>query len=497
MADRETAAPDGSAFALAVPLLHLLWLPLALGLIGFFLYAVAGRIGYPYPLEWLEPATPDTVARILRGLPIYAAPSYEFVASMKTPLYYYVVAALSPVFGAELLAGRLVSAMATAGICSILWGCIRREGGSGIWALLGVALFVATYNISRQWYDIARLDTLFLLLLMAAVYALRFWRGGPGTAGAGLLLAAAYFTKQTVLLVAIPLLLALAVTAPRRAALAAVAFAVPVVIGMAVLHDATQGWSTFFLVEVPRYGELDPSVILSFWSTDLLPLWPALLGALALVIAEWRCDHAGAPFYAGLLFGALLCGWLGLMHVGGTANALLPLFAVLALMMPLGLQRLLKQSEPHRPAQRLLPLAIHVVALLQLALLAYDPRGAIPDAGDRQAGDQLQTFLREVDGDVLVMDDRYFARLAGKPSGGLDFSVADLLRVKQSAIPEEFKRSIVDALRDGKFAGIVDPPDFVLAAVKLGPPVTIPAPPISPGHTRFRPRPMQFYAVQR
>jgi len=492
MADRETAAPDGSAFALAVPLLHLLWLPLASGLVGFFVYAVAGRIGYPYPLEWLEPATPDTVWRILRGLPIYSAPSYEFVASMKTPLYYYVVAAVSPVFGVDLLAGRLVSVLSTAGICGILWGFIRREGGSGIWTLLGVALFLATYNISRQWYDIARLDTLFLLLLVAAAYALRFWRGAMGTAGAGFLLAAAYFTKQTVLLVAIPVLLALAIAAPRRAALAAMALAVPVVIGMTALHVVTQGWSTFFLVEVPRYGELDPNVILSFWSTDLLPLWPALLSALGLVVAKWRRDRTGALFYAGLLAGALLCGWLGLMHVGGTSNALLPLFAVLALMMPLGLQQLLALALP---ARRMLPLVIHVVALLQLALLAYDPRGVIPDAGDRQASDQLQAFLRGIDGDVLVMDDRYFAGLAGKPSRGLDFSVADLLRVKRGPVPEDFKRSIVDALHAARFAGIVDPPDFVVDAVALGPPVAIPTPPISPGHVRFRPRPAQFYPV--
>ena len=501
MADRETAAPDGSAFALAVPLLHLLWLPLGLGLIGCFVYAVAERIGYPYPLEWLEPATPDTVARILHGLPIYGPPSYGFVASMKTPLYYYVVAALSPLFGADLLAGRLVSVISTAGICGILWGgirregCIRREGGSGIWALFGVALFLATYNISRQWYDIARLDTLFLLFLMAAIYMLRFWRGGLGAAGTGLLLAAAYFSKQTVLLVAIPLLLALAITAPRRAALAALAFAVPVVAGMAILHVATQGWSTFFLVEVPRYGEFDPGVILSFWTTDMLPLWPALWSAIGLIVTQWRCDRAGALFYAGLLFGALLCGWLGVMHVGGTANALLPLFGVLALMMPLGLQRLLTKSELHRSPRRLLALVIHVVALLQLALLAYDPRSAIPDAADRQAGDQLQAFLGGIDGDVLVMDDRYFAQLAGKLSSGLDFSVADLLRVKQSAIPEDFKRSIIDALHGEKFAGIVDPADFVLAQVELAPPVTIPTPPISPGHIRFRPRPTRFYAA--
>jgi Dolichyl-phosphate-mannose-protein mannosyltransferase len=494
MADRESAAHDGSVFDSAVPLLHLLWLPLAAALIGFFAYAVAERAGYPFPLEWLEPATPDTVARILHGLPIYCAPSYEFVASMKTPLYYYVVAALAPLLGADLLAGRLVSILSTAGTCCILWRFIRREGGSNIWALFGIALFLATYNISRQWYDIARLDALFLLILVAAAYALRFWRGTASTAGAGLLLAAAYFTKQTVLIVAIPVLLALAFAAPRRALLTALAFAVPVLIGMTVLHDATQGWSTFFLVEVPRHGELDFGVILSFWSTDLRPLWPALLCAIGLVAANWRSDRAQALFYAGLLLGALLCGWLGLMHVGGTSNALLPSFAVLALMMPLALQRLL-QPELRQPSRRLLPLAVQTVALLQLALLTYDPRSVIPDASDREAGDQLQAFLRGINGDVLVMDDRYFSGLAGKSSSGLDFSVADLLRVKNSAVPEDFKRSIIEALHAAKFAGIVDPPDFVVDEIKLGPPVAIPMPPISPGHIRFRPRPAEFYAV--
>jgi len=495
-ADREAAAPDGGLLALAVPLLCLLWLPLALALIGIFLYAVAQRIGYPYPLEWLEPATSDTVARILRGLPLYCAPSYAFVASMKTPLYYYVVASVSPIFGAGLLAGRLVSVFSTAGVCFLLWRFIRREGGSGLWALFGVALFLATYNISRQWYDIARLDTLFLFILVAAAYGLRFWRGAAGAAGAGFLLAAAYFTKQTVLLVAIPLLLMLAFAAPRRAAIAALALAAPVLIGMTILHVSTDGWSTFFLVEVPRNGEIDRNVMLSFWSRELLPpLGLALLAALGWVAAQWRRDREGALFHGGLLLGALLCGWLGRIHVGSTSNALMPIFAVLSLMMPLALQRLLQRIAVRQPPRRALSLLVHTVALLQLALLSYDPRGIIPDASDRAVGERLAAFLAGIDGDVLVMDDRYFSRLAGKPSSGLDFSVADLLRVKHSAVPADFERSVVDALRAAKFVGIIDPPDFVIDQVKLGAPVSIQTLPPAAGHIRFRPRPRQYFAV--
>ena len=207
--------------------------------------------------------------------------------------------------------------------------------------------------------------------------------------------------------------------------------------------------------------------------------------------ARWRSDRAGAVFLAGLLFGALLCGWLGRIHVGGTSNALMPIFAVLALMMPLALHQL-QQNAGRR---HMLALVIHTVALLQLALLSYDPRHIIPDASDRQAGERLLSFLGSIDGNVLVMDDRYFPKLAGKSSSGLDFSVADLLRVKHSSVPEDFKRSIIDALHSPKFVGVVDPPDFVIDTVRLGPPVAIRMPPQTPGHVRFRPRPEQFYAV--
>ena len=108
-------------------LLPALWLPLCGVFVLAFLYAVASRLAYPYPLEWLEPDTPDIVARIVAGLPVYVEPSYAYVPSMKTPLYYYVVAAFSPVFGNGLLAGRVVSLLSIGGVCWFIWHFVRRE----------------------------------------------------------------------------------------------------------------------------------------------------------------------------------------------------------------------------------------------------------------------------------------------------------------------------------------------------------------------------------
>src|ERR1700756_350301 len=110
-------------------LLPALWLPLGGFFVLAFLYAVSSRFAYPYPLEWLEPDTPDIATRILVGLPLYCEASYAYVPSMKTPLYYYVVAGFSAVFSNGLLAGRAVSILSTVGVCALIWHFIRREGG--------------------------------------------------------------------------------------------------------------------------------------------------------------------------------------------------------------------------------------------------------------------------------------------------------------------------------------------------------------------------------
>ena len=173
-----------------------LWLGLFALTACLLLYAVTQRLYYPYPLEWLEAASVDMAERLLAGLPIFSAPSIAYVAPMKTPLYYYLMAAVWPLVGNGFVAGRLISILATLGTLGLIWHFVRSEGGSRIWALFGIAFYMATFQIGGQWYDIARLDAAFLFFAMAGLYGLRFWRGSLGTAGAGVLLAAAFFTKQ-------------------------------------------------------------------------------------------------------------------------------------------------------------------------------------------------------------------------------------------------------------------------------------------------------------
>ena len=50
------------------------------------------RLRYPYELEWIEGAVVDSCIRLAHGLPVYTAPSIEFVPLIYNPLYLYVSA---------------------------------------------------------------------------------------------------------------------------------------------------------------------------------------------------------------------------------------------------------------------------------------------------------------------------------------------------------------------------------------------------------------------
>lgn len=467
-------APRDDLWSSVAPLLPALWLPLCGFFVLAFLYAVSSRFAYPFPLEWLEPDTPDIAARILAGLPLYCEPSYAYVPSMKTPLYYYVVAGFSAFSSNGLLAGRAVSILSTVGVCALIWHFIRREGGSRLWAAFGVGLFLATYHIARDWYDIARLDSFYLLLLLLAAFLLRFAAGRRGAVAAGLIFAVAFFTKQATLMLMIPSLLLYGFAARGRVIMASLAAAIAIMGGMVAMHITSDGWSTFFLVEVPRYVMFDPDGAADFWPVDIgVPLAPAVSVSAIWILCRWRTDRDTALFYAGLLGGALLIGWAGRANIAGATNVLMPAYASLAIAMPLALAAAWRAWSRRGALGAAGAIGVHIAALLQLAILFYDPRQAIPSASDKALSEAILARLQGVDGGIFIMDDRYFATLLGGKSVGLDYSSIDLANDRTGPVTARFRASIIDALRAGRFAGIVDPPDFVRSEIALGPPLSL------------------------
>jgi hypothetical protein len=261
----------------------------SIGYIALFLGVAIPRVQYPFGLEWLEGQALVSVQRILEGQPLFTAPSWEYIPFMYTPLYYYVSAAWVGVMDLGLPALRVVSLVATL-VCFVLsFAIARRASGDSSTGLIAAGLFAATFEASGAWFDLARVDMLFLALLLSGLYAVQR-NGRFSLALAAPLLAAAYLTKQTALVMVLPILLYAVLVRPRAGLLLAGALAAIVLATTLVWDRASDGWYWRFTLELPRQTyTLAPAQALGFWTHDLLGSVPIALLAIAFHLGtRWR-----------------------------------------------------------------------------------------------------------------------------------------------------------------------------------------------------------------
>ena len=68
-------------------------------MLSWLLVTFAGRVGYPYDLEWMEGGMLVHGHRVLNGEGLYVPPSLDFIPYIYPPLYSWVLAAFGAVFG--------------------------------------------------------------------------------------------------------------------------------------------------------------------------------------------------------------------------------------------------------------------------------------------------------------------------------------------------------------------------------------------------------------
>ncbi|MEZ4366752.1 MAG: hypothetical protein R2939_10755 [Kofleriaceae bacterium] len=206
----------------------------ALYQLGLLATAIAGRVSYPYDLEWMEGGLLHHAERIGGGGGIYVPPSIDFIPYLYTPLYPGLLAALGKVVGLGYTLGRAVSVLALVGLAGValasLVGPARRARARAVdltgpalaGAVVALGVFAAAYPYVEGWYDLVRADTLALLMITGGIHAAARWGGrhGVGPALLGALMGLAFFTKQTAILyvawVGLVVTVTRVVAAPRR-----------------------------------------------------------------------------------------------------------------------------------------------------------------------------------------------------------------------------------------------------------------------------------------
>lgn len=438
-------------------------------LVGAALYIVAylgvalSRLTYPFELEWLEGVTSAHVDRVLAGQPLFVPPSLEFVPLLYPPFYYYVSAAASWLTGPGFTPLRLVSLASSLAILALVFFIVRRETSSNFAAFVAAGLLAATYRLAGAWFDVARVDSLFLALALGGVLAVRATGSSwTGPVLAGFLFALSYLTKQSALLIALPLVAYLLWTRPRAGLWFGATFAGLLGLSILWMNHASDGWYLYYTWTMPRHHALVDGMFLDFWTQDLLrPLPLVMVGCAAYLVYLARQRDKECLFWGALLAGMVGSAWVSRLHTGGYDNVLLPAYTAAVIVFAVGLHRLLEVTRTKVPGREgLFGAAIVGGVILQFAVLIYHPFHQVPTEADRRAGEGLVEELAAMDGTVFIPSAPYLLARAGKATHAHAAMMSDVLRSVDGEAKDMMARALGDSLRERRFDAVVMDTEF-------------------------------------
>ena len=421
----------------------------AAAFLGVYVVVALLRMRYPFELEWMEGAVVDHARWILSGRPLYGPPSLDFVPYMYAPLYFYLGALVSKVTGVGFAPLRGLSFAASLGCFVMLFLLVRRETGSGFSGFVAAGLFGATYRLSGSWFDIARVDSLLLLLVLSVLYVVRLHpRPVPLLLG-GVLAWLAFLAKQSgpLLLLAVPL--AAVVNYGRRSLFLIGGALISFLAGNWLLDRAYHGWFSYYVLHLPRGTLVSLWRVPGFWTSDLLPplFIAVLIAALWLRHELIRGDRAKGRFYLAAVLGMVGGSWLVRVHSGTYSNVLMPAHAAIAMLCGLALGWAGRSN--------LRRVGLYAACLAQFALLVYNPARLLPSARDAEAGRALVATLAAIEGEVYVLEHGYLAALAGKRTYANGLAMRDVHRGDAGPASQRLRTEVRRAIEERRFAAWV------------------------------------------
>lgn len=404
-------------------------------------------------------------ARVARGMSVYSDQLTDQASTMYGPAVPALTGLVFRVFGESNRTGKLLSALASAGVVLLglaLWA--RREAAD---LLVGAALFCAACVNTWFYFVEARPDMWAILLAFVALVAFADWeeRGRVASLlGALALFVLAFFAKQTLgAAAAVPLVAAAFRRRPGvrgRAALWASAIApVAVLVAAVAVLRAADPLAFFYMVTVPYMYGVPPAHLLEL-ALGQLPLWaPVLLALFDLAVRPPERWDAGLRYCCSALLVMTPVSLASMARGGGWLNSLLPFYVAAAGLLVLRLPRALAHVEDaDAPLAR--RVAASAVAALLLCAFAFGRPNEVVNGltvmqGDEHFDDAVEV-ARELDGEVLCPEDPTIPLLArGEITRSIYFE-GDTLRW-----PPRWPAFVDDDVASARFVIRVQGPFFV------------------------------------
>lgn len=407
------------------------WLIILGAILFIFTFVIMSviRMNYPFELEWMEGGSVDHTQRIINGQGIYVEPSLEFIPYIYTPLYYYISALFSLIFGVGLLPLRLVSIISTLLTGIFIYLIVKNETRNDFSSIISTGLFFGFYVIGGAWYDLARVDSLFVLLFIISIYFLRHTKNSRYYFLSAIFAFLSYFTKQSTLLFALFIMIYLFIYERKGFWVYAVTFITLVIFSTIIYNGLSSGWFYFWNFELPASHKWNFEFTILFFTRDIFEhTGIAVCFAFVYFFINYQKRKEFPEkqkkeylFYIFVFLGMFAGSYFSRLHYGGFLNVVIPAYTILAIMTGLGYNDIKKlidndSSKQSHPTKRdYLIVFLNLIVIAQFLAVVYDPGLQLPSEKDYLAGKEFIEKVKRQEGVILIPGNTYtYYKLSGK-----------------------------------------------------------------------------------
>jgi hypothetical protein len=416
------------------------------------LWLFSKRLVYPYELDWIEGGMLTSVIQILDGHNLYSAPSITYVPFIYAPVFFYLSALTAKILGASLLTLRLVSVIATlvslGTIVLIVWG----ETKSWFWGLASAGLFAGLYPATRLWFDLARVDSVFLMFFLLFLFSLRRGNALHWQILTGIFLSLTILTKQNGMSMCLPILAVYFLFKWRNRLALPLTFAfVYGVLSLAFILSS-DGWYIYYSYTLIASK---PNFWLSYSFFDFIRDFiipnisvAALLSLFVFPIWFFRGSKERLLLWLSIFISTVVTSYLAKSNVGGVNNTVIPTFAICSILFGVGASELMTFFRPSR-YHAFAEVGFCILALFQLGQVVYNPLLLIPSPENYRDGTKAVKFIKKFDGDVYIPNSA-IALIAGKKTFAHPSAVWEILASQGNSSAKEILESELKKAVDTK-----------------------------------------------
>jgi hypothetical protein len=429
------------------------------------IYIVLSRINYHFELEWMEGGSLLQVIRILSGKALYVKPTLEYIPYIYPPLYFYISSFFALFMGVSFLPLRMVSFLSSIGCMVLIFLFVRRETRNYFSGFMAVGLFAATFHLSGAWFDIARVDSLFLFFLLWAAFII-YDLDLKKSIFAGILISCALFTKQTGIIAIAPFLMYVLINNWKN--FFNLAFVTLLLTGgISLAWDIfSQGWFKYYIFDLPRnhIGSINLGSGLIYKLHEIVkPTGLAIIMGtfflskmVRIPFSKKISEYNRLLFYFLISSGLLGISVVGMLNPGGYPNVLLPAYACIAILFGLGLSEAFKITQLNKAY--FMNIVLLFLVMYQFYELKFPISSQIPTMQDRLAGNLMVTTIKNSKGEVFIPSSNYLAYFSGKNTYLNTMSLWEIngyFGLPDNEISLSLMRDIQKAIDERKFSSII------------------------------------------